>query len=819
MEKNFIGSDSLVELEFLAESSVGVHYHENFELLYLLNGKLMITVEEESFALLPGDLIVVNTNQKHSYEGSEDVLIGRFIISYAKTRELLHQNMILFWCNSVVDKNEAYDKLREIITQIFNQNLKNPIGGEIFLNSLYYQLLHILTSNFLLTDKDIRYEDEKSRSDDRMQEVFQYIRLNYRQNISLQDIAGKLYLSTSYLSKYIKKKCNISFIELINSVRLGHAMEDILYNDSSIMKVAMDNGFASVAAFNKVFKDAYQCTPSEFRKKAKEKRDAKEYEKKKTASRIIQQKVETYLEDTMHLENDRRNKNLISVDVNIKKTEGRKWKNACSRMINAGTALDLSKSAFQEQLLYIKEKIGIEYVRFWDIYAPELYIDIHAPRGQVHFGKLDEVIDFLVKNKLKPYIELGFKPLRLLKTTQNALKEISRDQDFESDEQMRSFFKEMMLHLIKRYSAEEVQTWYFEYWKKEDLVFLDLTYKFTPMSEDAQQDYFHQFDIMAGAFREILPEVQIGGGGFSMQHYGQKGFLYILESWKKHREKPNFISLNCYPYQLQKEGSIYFEKKSTDMYFVRHNIEKAKALLAETDFPKAELHVSEYSLTLSNRNAINDNCSKGAFLMQNAIDCMEEVDVLGYWLATDIYADYQDTQDFLFGGCGLLSKAGVAKPGFYAFEFLGHLYKNLLARDKNYILTGNSRGSFRMACHNFKNLNYNYYLTEENKIQAQDIPMMLENHDYLVIHVKLEAVENGVYTIKQHQVNQKHGSVSDEWRRLNLEAELNLEEMDYLKRISTPRLSTQKIEVERNVLEFDINLRENEIQYLHITYK
>lgn len=79
MEKNFLSSDTLVELEFLTDLQTGIHYHENFELLYLLNGSLMVTVEEESFSLRPGDMIMVNANKKHSYEGNEEVLIGRFL--------------------------------------------------------------------------------------------------------------------------------------------------------------------------------------------------------------------------------------------------------------------------------------------------------------------------------------------------------------------------------------------------------------------------------------------------------------------------------------------------------------------------------------------------------------------------------------------------------------------------------------------------------------------------------------------------------------------------------------------------------------------
>lgn len=131
-----------------------------------------------------------------------------------------------------------------MIAKIFNETLKDG-NDKIYLNSLYYQMLHILTGNFLLTAKDIRYENEKNRTDDRMQEIFAYIRTNYRQNITLNDLAEQLYLSPTYLSKYIKRKCNVNFMELINTVRLGHAMEELMYTDESVMKIAMDNGFAS----------------------------------------------------------------------------------------------------------------------------------------------------------------------------------------------------------------------------------------------------------------------------------------------------------------------------------------------------------------------------------------------------------------------------------------------------------------------------------------------------------------------------------------------------------------------------------------------
>ena len=49
-----------------------------------------------------------------------------------------------------------------------------------------------------------------------------------------------------------------------------------MYTDIPVIKIAMNNGFASVAAFNKVFKETYQETPSAYRKKKKDTVDNQE---------------------------------------------------------------------------------------------------------------------------------------------------------------------------------------------------------------------------------------------------------------------------------------------------------------------------------------------------------------------------------------------------------------------------------------------------------------------------------------------------------------------------------------------------------------
>lgn len=86
MEKNYMSSDSLIELEFIADTKMATHYHENIELLYLLNGNLVVTVEEETFALNPRDMLVIDANRKHSYEGDRDAFWGGLLFRVERQR-------------------------------------------------------------------------------------------------------------------------------------------------------------------------------------------------------------------------------------------------------------------------------------------------------------------------------------------------------------------------------------------------------------------------------------------------------------------------------------------------------------------------------------------------------------------------------------------------------------------------------------------------------------------------------------------------------------------------------------------------------------
>ena len=169
---------------------------------------------------------------------------------------------------------------------------------------------------------------------------------NYQKQISLNDLAKKLYLSNAYLSKYIKKRFGLSFLEYVNNIRLFHAVDDLLYTEKKITRIALDNGFPTTASFNKAFRDIYNMTPSAYRSNIL--KEQAEEEKEDSGSReAVEERVKQYLAGGISVKDDvaTKNRELFAVDANKTVPLSKNW----SRIINIGKIDALLDSDMQQQ--------------------------------------------------------------------------------------------------------------------------------------------------------------------------------------------------------------------------------------------------------------------------------------------------------------------------------------------------------------------------------------------------------------------------------------------------------------------------------------
>ena len=794
----------LIQFHFITNPEVSTHYHQNPEVFYVLTGELKVQIDETTFLMKQGDILLINANKRHTMNGNEELLGARFDLDFHLLAEYMESMQLLFWCNSVADKNAAYADLREVFDQILSRYFEKDEKSALDLQALYFQAAHILTSNFLVKADDTRLNMDDSQDRQRVRQIQNYIQANYQSQISLNNLADQLYLSNAYLSKYVKKHLGLTFMEYLNNVRLFHAVDELLYTKKNMTHIALDNGFPTSATFTKAFRDIYGEAPSEYRRKMREQQEPNNPEQ--GLSEEESGRIKKYLIfKEQHNEPVVKNQKVCTVDVQ----QTGKLLTDCHKAICVGDAYTVLQSDVQSQLRDLQKAADIKYARMWNIFSRE---ECYNEKGGCNFRKIDQILDFLLENHMKPYLELGHKEVLLNYSAEKFLKENEKIENYEV-QVYEYIIREFCTHLVNRYGIDEIETWYFEYYNFSNTGVTEST----GMTEE-EGLYYQYFAIIYRILKGISPAIKVGGAGFILG-YGTLGCRSILPIWKKKNLMPDFLSVYSYQYVAIDDNGERYGRKSIDIDYMKNQTEILREVIKETGFQVPELHMSEWNFTISNRNVLNDSCNQGAYVLKNCIDMNGEVDLMAYWHALDSYSDYYDADNVLNGDSGMISRDGIRKPSFYAYVFMNRLLPNVIKKDENSIIITNGRDRYVIACHNFKKLSAQYVFSEEEKITVETIDNYMENDESLKLQFRLENVKDGDYLVKIHMVNKENGSAQDIWKRLQCSKNLARDEMQYLEKSAIPRMEMKNVHVEGGVLELENVLMAQEIRLLDIQYR
>lgn len=791
-----------VKLNVLSEVEAQQHFHQDIELIYVLEGTLDIEFSDRTVSMQNEDIFVINANKKHVLKGSSNLLYMQLLISYALFSEMFSSADIILWCDSTKEESERYDELRRTLKSLLNHYLERhgEIGdfGHI---SLCYKILDILSTYFLVRSTDRDVTEDQNKFEERIAQINNYIRANYNQPISLKDLAEKLYLSNGYLSRFFKRNYGMSFAEYLTNIRLFHAVDDLLYTNVSITKIAYDNGFANVAVFNKMFKKVYGETPSAARKKNEQK-----IEEKKQKNPEIEDRLEKYLivDDT----DDNEDRDSGICKVVCKASQSEPIRSFMGKTINIGIASELLDSEIQAHVLILKQAFNFKYVRFWNIFTKDMLIDLESSNA-FNFSRLDSVIDFLLSANLKPHIDMAMKAKMLLYNPQEVKyfdDEDSKylDVGFVDPKVWEHFMEAFMQHIIRRYGREEVDTWRCEYWFNEG-----------KRKEKFFETYLNLFDITYRCVKKYSEGMEVGGCGLRLDLDDDLRRV-LLGLWKQNHCIPDFFSAYIYHYVQGKEGEDRYAKKSSDNEFFLHKVQTLKGIFKEYGLEDVKLYLTEWNVTPSVRNYVNDTCFKGAYFIKNALDTYGLVDDVAYYMGTDRSQEYYDSNELLFGGCGIITKDSIMKPAGFALDFMNRLYPFCIDIGKNYIITTEQHDAYGIVCHNQRPLGYNYFFTKENELEKEHFWKYYEDRNNLQIDFELDDVKAGTYQVKFYRINEKNGSIMSIWQEMGFENDLSRNDIKYFRRMCEPKLSIRKLNCEDGKLHLTAELMANEILFIRI---
>lgn len=767
------------------------HWHIEPEFIYVVDGSCSITIEEKIYALPQNEMLLINSGKRHSIAVKKDGMLCRIYLPYHDICEYIKQDYIFLNCNSLFDSGHKYEQLKNYVKELLMAHMADD--EQLFAKmSVEYKILDYLLKYFRV-DFGKKQGDGSYIQNQRMSIILNYIYAKYEESVSLSEIAEKVYMTPSSLSRFFKKATGESFVQFVRRIRLQKAAEQLIYSQISIAKIAVNNGFSNPSAMNKDFKDMYGITPKEYRKVHQME---KIFMNKELERKRLREILGNEEKDNLAISN----RKVYRIDTK-KCLEYRLWGN---RILNVGHASIMESAIVRKQLLELKERINFEYIRIWSIFSSNMLFAREGKKLKVNFSKLDEILDFCVENQFKLYFDLA---QRRNKAMASNAKEIWSEEEglvFINKNEWETFLESFIVHITKRYGKRIVSDWIYEF-----TFFLNDKPYYANESYTAKNVWDRGYEII----KENIPDAKVAGPGLLLT-LNEDAMEFIVQDFFAAKHRPDIFTTINLPFG-GKQGEAGFQRITEDD-FLEQQIQMIKRILNKFEF-QGEYHVTDWGNSMANRNYIQDSCHRATYILRNVTRTYHEADELGLWYATDRLNMYYDSEGILNGCAGLMTRDGICKPALYAFEFLNSMGCYYLDMSECYLATKDERNDVQLLVYNHKKLGPRYFLVEEDVHQPEEIERLFVDQDVLNFEVTLDHMEdNCLYEIRQKIISPKSGSILEKWIELGCEKYLLGEDIAYLKRVSIPKVAIHTAYSIREKLHLNLQLLPHEIRWISI---
>lgn len=250
------------------------HFHAEYELTLILNGKGKRYIGNHMADFKAGDMVLVGANLPHCWklvpEKQPDA--GAIVIQFAidfmgdsffeKPENAPIKSMFQKAANGIWFDNSSFETVYAAILAMQQQDSFHIL---IDFLKILYQLTQ--SSKLALLDKEPNVARLSLVDQKRINPVLAYLVDNFRKQVSLNEAAALTNMTTNAFCKYFKKITRKTFMEMVIQYRLNYATQQLIETDKPVSDIAFNSGFTDVSHFYKVFKTKMGLSPLSYRKK------------------------------------------------------------------------------------------------------------------------------------------------------------------------------------------------------------------------------------------------------------------------------------------------------------------------------------------------------------------------------------------------------------------------------------------------------------------------------------------------------------------------------------------------------------------------
>lgn len=264
-----------------------IHTHDFIEIAYVCDGKGYHVYDGTTYPVAKGELYIINSRTPHCFyptdkSNSEHLVVynlsflPEFIADININLPILTELTDIMLYKSLYAEEIIYTPdlrlsgaMRTEIEQLYEKMyMEFTAEGVNYVEILRLSLCELLLKihrfykiNTVVSDNTVsKYRHQL------IPDCIEYLRNNYSQKITIEELSNNFFLSKSYLSSLFKKATGSGVVEYLQHIRIEKACELLTQTNLSITEISTMVGYTDYRFFNKSFKKITGCTAHEYRK-------------------------------------------------------------------------------------------------------------------------------------------------------------------------------------------------------------------------------------------------------------------------------------------------------------------------------------------------------------------------------------------------------------------------------------------------------------------------------------------------------------------------------------------------------------------------
>ena len=360
------------------------------------------------------------------------------------------------------------------------------------------------------------------------------------------------------------------------------------------------------------------------------------------------------------------------------------------QMFGSGRAILSLRESYREDMRAVKKVADFGYVRFHAIFHDEVGVYNEDEHGEpvYNFAYVDQIYDGLLKNGVRPFVEISFMPKKLA-FNPDALHPFWYKQNVsppKSLERWDDLIRHFAQHLVDRYGIDEVAQWYFEVWNEPNIDFWN--------GIPRDKSYYELYAHTARTLKAVNSRLRVGGPATAAAHWIPEFLKYTSDN----HVPVDFVSTHGYADDTVEDILGTNEDVPMDQRVCRA-VAKVRGEIKSSTMPSLPLFWTEWNV--QGMKESRDTTFVGPAVANTVRQCDGLSEMMSFWTFSDVFEEGGPIPKPFIGQFGLRAEGGINKPSYYAWGLMHQLGEQRISSDvKDAIITKTSNGGLAVVIWN-----------------------------------------------------------------------------------------------------------------------